>query len=359
MEFFLNYLHQKVPQADKSIPGYYRRALTSSEVLLVVYFIICFFLFPLINDGRWEWSPLVFALLSGCCLWMLKRGSVRINLIKYAVVSIGWVCWNVRYFGWNSGVQHMMTLMLVFAFFNVYDKPVNKLLWFLSILTIRVGLFYLSQTFAPIYSMDTNANTIYQTLNTIAFFLMLACACIVFSSSIQETERQLRLRNQILHKEAGTDQLTGLPNRRMMIEQIEQYCRENREQTFCVAIADLDFFKQVNDTYGHKCGDYALMRLTKLMEEHAMGRYSVCRWGGEEFCFFLPGMNLDEAGVVMNDLCFAVERMKLKFEENEFSITITIGVEECDFSSPLEDLLKAADEKLYMGKNSGRNKVVV
>ena len=112
MEFFLNFLHQKVPQAGKDIPAYYRRALTTSEVLLVVYFVICFFLFPIINDGRWEWVPLVFAVLSGCCLWMLKHGGVRINLIKYTVVSIGWVCWIVRYFGWNSGVQHMMTLII-------------------------------------------------------------------------------------------------------------------------------------------------------------------------------------------------------------------------------------------------------
>ena len=359
MEFFLNFLHQKVPQEGKEIPVYYRSALTTSEMLLVVYFVICFFLFPLINDGKWEWIPLVFAVLSGCCLWMVKHGGVRINLIKYAVVCTGWVCWNVRYFGWNSGVQHMMTLMLVFVFFNVYDKPVNKLLWFLSILIIRVGLFYVSQMFPALYNMGTKANTIYQTLNTITFFLMLACACIIFSTSIQETERQLRLRNQILYKEAGTDSLTGLPNRRLMIELIEQYCKENPNQTFCVAIADLDYFKQVNDTYGHKCGDYTLMRLTKMFTEHAMGRYSVCRWGGEEFCFFLPGMNLDEAGTMMNDLCFRVEKMKLQYNGNEFSITLTIGVEEYDFASPLDTLLNAADEKLYMGKNAGRNRVVV
>ena len=61
----------------------------------------------------------------------------------------------------------------------------------------------------------------------------------------------------------------------------------------------------------------------------------------------------------MKDLSFAVEKMKLNYEEHEFSITITIGVEEYDFSSPLEELLNKADEKLYMGKNSGRNKVVV
>ena len=359
MEFFLNFLHQNVPKEGREIPAYYRRALMTSEVLLVIYYVICFFLFPLINDGRWEWSPLLFAALSGCCLWMLQHGGVRINLIKYAAVCTGWVCWNVRYFGWNSGVQHMMTLMLVFAFFNVYDKPVNKLLWFLSILAIRVSLFYLSQLFAPIYSMDTKANTIYQTINTIAFFLMLACACIIFSTSIQDTERQLRLRNQILHKEAGTDSLTGLPNRRMMIEQIEQYCRENRGAMFCIAIADLDYFKQVNDTYGHKCGDYTLMRLTELFREHAMERYSVCRWGGEEFCFFMPGMNLDQAGTMMTDLCFAVNIMKLQYEGHEFSVTLTIGVEEYDFISSLDELLDAADEKLYMGKNEGRNRVII
>ena len=358
MEFFLNFLHQKVPKAGKEIPEYYRRALTSSEVLLVIYFVICFFLFPLINSGRWEWSPLLFALLSGCCLWMLKRGGVKINLIKYSVVCIGWVCWNVRYFGWNSGVQHMMTLILVFVFFNVYDKPVSKLLWFLAILAARVFLFHLSQLFSPLYNMSTQANIIYQTLNTITFFLMLACACIVFSTSIQDTERQLRLRNQILYKEAGTDSLTGLPNRRTMIEQIEQYCR-NKNKIFCVAIADLDYFKQVNDTYGHKCGDYTLTRLTTLFKEHALERYSVCRWGGEEFCFFMPEMNLDQAGVVMNDLCAEVRKMKLLYDGNEFSITLSIGVEEYDFSSSLDELLDAADDKLYAAKDAGRNRVVV
>lgn len=359
MEFFRNYLHQKVPRAGREIPAYYRRALTTSEYLLAVYFAVCFFLYPLINGGRWEWSPIPFLAVTLGALRMVKRGGVRINLIIYASLSICWVAWNVRYFGWNSGVQHMMTLILVFAFFNVYDKPINKLLWFVSMLLIRVALFYLTQLFPAIYEMGTKANTIYQTLNTVTFFLMLACICIIFSSSIQDTERQLRLRNQTLYKEAGTDPLTGLPNRRKMIEQIEDFIRDNAGEPFCVAIADIDYFKQVNDTYGHSCGDYALIRITKLLTEHSANRYSVCRWGGEEFCFFLPGMNLDEAGTVMNDLCFRAEKMKMKYGVHEFSVTMTFGVEEYDFSSPLEALLEAADEKLYMGKNAGRNRVVV
>ncbi len=126
-----------------------------------------------------------------------------------------------------------------------------------------------------------------------------------------------------------------------------------------MAIADIDVVKDVNDTDGHNCGDYTLVRLTELFVEHAMGRYTVCRWGGEEFCFFIPETNLDDAGTMMNDLCFAVEKMPLKYEDHQLSITVTIGVEEYDFASPLEELLDSADEKLYMGKKAGRNRVVV
>ena len=358
MKFFLDFLHQKVPRAGKHVPRYYRRALMSSEILLVVYFLACFCLYPLMN-GRWEWIPLLFAAAAGSCLWAAKKAGVRINLLMYALVCFGWVYWNIRYFGWGSGVQHFLTLMVVLVFFNVYDQPLYKIIWLVLILAFRILLFSVSQRSPAICAMDADANTVYQTLNTVAFFLMLAVMCVIFSTSIQDTERRLRLKNQTLYKEAGTDPLTGLPNRRSMIEQIEQHYKTNGDQTFSVAIADIDFFKQVNDTYGHNCGDYTLTMLTELFVQHAMGRYSVCRWGGEEFCFFMPGLNLDEASVIMNDLCFAAEKMKLEYEGHEFSITITIGVEEYDFASPLEDLLSAADEKLYMGKKAGRNRVVV
>ena len=358
MQFFMDFLHQKVPRAGKELPAYYRRALTVSEILLMVYLAVCFFFYPLFLDV-WIWVPILFIAAAGGALWLANNRGMRVNLLAYAAICLGWVFWNVYAFGWSSGVQHFLTLMLVFVFFSVYEKPLIKIGWFAVILVYRVGLFSWSQLHNAQYAMDRTVNTFYQTINTVGFFLMLAAMCIIFSTSIQDTERQLRLRNQTLYKEAGTDPLTGLPNRRAMIETIEQYRKVNPDQPFAVAIADIDFFKKVNDPYGHNCGDYTLVKLTELFAEHSGGRYRVCRWGGEEFCFFLPGMNIDEAGVVLNDLCFAVERMELKFENHEFSITITIGVEEHDFSSPLEELLKGADEKLYMGKEAGRNRVVV
>ena len=356
MKYFLEFLRQKAPRQGKDMPLYYRRALISSEVLLEVYYLVCFFLFPLMNH-QWEWVPVPFAAATALNIWTAKHHGARLNLILFAGISVGWIAWNVMHFGWSTGVQHFLTLTLVFVFFNISGRPVHKIIWFFAIVGIRVLLFSISAN--PSSPMQGDAGTVYQTLNSVSFFLMLAVMCIIFSTNIQSTERQLMLKNQTLYKEAGTDPLTGLPNRRSMIKTIEKFYKENGDQPFSVAIADIDFFKEVNDTYGHNCGDYTLVKLTELFTEHSMGRYSVYRWGGEEFCFFLPGLNLDEAGIVMQDLNFAVENMRLEYEGAEFSITITIGVEEYDFSSPMEELLESADEKLYMGKKTGRNKVVV
>ena len=357
MSFFMDFLHQKVPRAGREIPAYYRRALVISDTILIAYFVVCSAFFPLFA-GQLQRAPLWAIVAAAAGLVAVRKLNLRMNMVCFTVLCAAWVFWNVYALGWSSGTQHFLTLLLVLVFFNVYDKPVYKIIWFVAILVFRIWLFSWSQQHTAVFHLDTSANTIYQTINTVGFFIILAALCIVFSTSIQDTERQLRLRNQTLYKEAGTDPLTGLPNRRSMVEKIEKFRQDSSGEPFCIAIADLDFFKNVNDTYGHNCGDYTLVKLTELFTQHAGGHYSVCRWGGEEFCFFLPNLNIDEAGVIMNDLCFAVERMKLSLEGHDFSITITIGVEENDYSSPLEDLLKGADAKLYMGKKRGRNQVV-
>lgn len=359
MKFFLQFLRQPVPKHGKEIPAYFRRALLASHGLLAVYFIACFFFFPLFSIP-WQWFPLLLTAGAAAGLWTVRKGGLRLNLVFFSVLCFAWVWWNVYAFGWSSGVQHFLTLLLVFVFFDVYEKPVTKILSFAVLLAFRVLLFSYSQNHSEPLPLKNfpGAGTVYQTINTVAFFLMLAVVCIIFSSSIQDTERQLLLRNQTLYREAGTDPLTGLPNRRAMIETIEEFRRTSPDQFFCVAIADLDYFKTINDTYGHNCGDYTLVRLTELIVAHSAGQYRACRWGGEEFCLFMPGKNLDEARILMKDLCYAVEQMKLSFEEHDFSITMTIGVEENDYASPLEVLLNRADEKLYMGKEAGRNRVV-
>ena len=358
MQFWVDYFHQKVPRSSNRVPGYFQYAFFWSEALLSLYYLVCFFLFPVLIH-RWLVVPALLFVCTCGSMFAIQRLSFRFNTVLYNLLILIWIVWTIHAFGWGTGSQQFLILLIIFLFFNVYEKPFTKLFFFVCLVIARIVLFYISQNQTPIFPLDTQGNLIFQSVSTVCFLLNLACICIIFSSSVQATERQLRIQNQSLYKEAETDPLTGLPNRRAMIETIDRFRRDNPNEAFSIAIADLDFFKKVNDTYGHNCGDYTLVKLTELFVLHANNNYSVCRWGGEEFCFFIPGKNLDEAGSIMNDLCYSVERMPLCFEGKDFKITITIGVEENDFTSPMDILLNSADKKLYLGKERGRNQVVI
>ena len=358
MRFLIDYLHQQAPRASREMPAYFRRALTVDFILMSAYYLTSFVLFFL-AERQWEIVPLAVCAAAVISTLNMKRMGPRLSLAVNAGITLLWCFWYVRGFGWDSGVQTFLVLLLTLNFFNIYETPRLKLCVFAALLGFRMFLYGYALNHAPIHVLEPSALILQQTVNSVAFYLIMTCLCIMFSTSLQDTERQLRIDNQELQKEAETDPLTQLPNRRAMMDELDLFQRKSPGEPFSVAIADIDFFKKVNDTYGHNCGDYTLKQLSRMFQEMAGLDYRVCRWGGEEFCFFMPGMNLDQAGGRMNDLCAAVSRMQVSFEGHEFSITITIGVAENDFQSPVRAILAEADQKLYIGKNSGRNQVVI
>ena len=358
MKWISEFLRLEVPKAGKTFPDYYRRALATSEAAIAVYFLCAFFVM-FITKRRVEWVVILCFSAMLASRYSIGRINVRLSFYAFEAIIVFWCAWHTQHVGWEYGAQHLLIPMLMLCFFNVYEPPVLKILTFLLAFAYRTTLFAYSLSIPSGYTMSPSMTIAYQTLNTLAVFTTLGVGFVTFSSSVQESERQLLLKNQELHTEAGTDALTQLPNRRALLNEVSSFRKEQPDQAFSIAIADIDFFKRVNDTYGHNCGDYTLQTLAALFRDSSEGRYTVCRWGGEEFCFFLPGMNIDEAGIVMHDLNHAVKKMPLHFGDIDFSITITIGVEENDFRSSLEELFDQADRKLYMGKANGRNQVVV
>ena len=357
MKFFLDFFRQEVPRAGRVMPSYYRKALRISGTVMAGYFFLVT-LMIMIFTGKWEWVPTVAFVAMFTSQLDLDRVNVRINLLVYVLISAVWVAWYTCTLGWNTAGQHLLLPAFALVFFNIYEPSWCKLLYFVLLIAFRIALFVITLSHAPAYTLGLSSSVVMQLANSLVALITLALDFILFSSSIQERERQLLINNQELHKEAGTDPLTGLPNRRAILDVIERYRLENPEEQFSVAIADIDFFKKVNDTYGHHCGDYTLKELSALFMRCAEGKYKICRWGGEEFCFFLPGMNLDTAGREMHELNDAVRNMPINFNGVAFNITITVGVEENDFQSTLEVILDKADRKLYLGKVGGRDKVV-
>ncbi|MBQ9606255.1 MAG: GGDEF domain-containing protein [Lachnospiraceae bacterium] len=170
-------------------------------------------------------------------------------------------------------------------------------------------------------------------------------------------ERKLLQYNAKLKQMAGIDPLTGLMNRRAIGEKFEELLK-GETQNVTVAMGDIDFFKKVNDTRGHDCGDYVLKTLASLFQDFMKDKGYVSRWGGEEFVFIFSEINGDDAYPMLEELRRKIEGMELEFFSHKFNITMTFGMEEYSPMFGSEEAIKKADEKLYMGKESGRNQVV-
>lgn len=163
-----------------------------------------------------------------------------------------------------------------------------------------------------------------------------------------------------LQKLVEQDILTELYNRRSGEKLLRQSCEHYKQDgtPFCVAIGDVDHFKDVNDTYGHECGDVALAEISARIKEHMKGRGFVARWGGEEMLLVYDGAHLDTAVTYMQELQDAIRREPVVYGDVKFGITMTFGLTEGN-GDKIEHIVRDADAKMYQGKTSGRNKVVI
>lgn len=117
-----------------------------------------------------------------------------------------------------------------------------------------------------------------------------------------------------------------------------------------IAIADIDFFKRINDTYGHDAGDEVLKAVAELFMDKMKTYGRVCRWGGEEFLFVFYGRNGDAAYDVLQEIYDEIHRLTVSYENEEIRITMTFGLEEYDKNDGMEMAIRRADEKLYQEK---------
>lgn len=158
---------------------------------------------------------------------------------------------------------------------------------------------------------------------------------------------------------AKTDSLTGLANRREMMEQIQkEYARINRNNdTLSLLLIDVDRFKSINDGYGHDVGDIVLQQLAHTLAENLRAHDLVARWGGEEFLVMLPETNHQQAVDVAEKLRDKVSSHNFNVKHFHKQITVSIGITELNKYQTITNAIAKADQYLYQAKQSGRNKV--
>ena len=248
--------------------------------------------------------------------------------------------------------------MLVLVYFAIYNSLGYKIGYTILLFAVRFGLFLYCRTNISVLALTETATVVLQIINTVITFVLMAVACSMFSSNVESAEKKLVLYNAQLKKQAGTDPLTGLWNRRQMMQYITEKHQKEPNMAFTLGMGDIDFFKRINDHWGHDCGDAVLVWITRHMSQELSEHARLCRWGGEEFIFFFPEMNGDEVCLILNNLRMRLDNEPFDWKGEWIPITMTFGVEENDFHSNIDTLLKNVDDKLYMGKEQGRDRVI-
>lgn len=186
-------------------------------------------------------------------------------------------------------------------------------------------------------------------------------------SKLKESSQEiasLRKNLEDVQREAMTDALTGIANRKMFDTTLRQRAMEAMEdgEPLCLALADIDFFKKFNDTYGHQTGDQVLKLVANILKGNVKGKDLAARYGGEEFALILPTTKLYDAKTVCDHIRNAVSTKRIRNRttgEEMGNITLSIGVALYQPGESLSDFISRSDEGLYFAKGNGRNQTVL
>ena len=160
--------------------------------------------------------------------------------------------------------------------------------------------------------------------------------------------------------QSKTDALTRLPNRQAYNEELEKayqlYNANGGELS--IAVIDIDFFKSINDKFGHSAGDKTLQLVSRVFKRHIKGNEFLARWGGEEFVILLPDINEDKLRQRLELIRSDLENMQLKFKQERVVITASLGGTCFMAKDSIDSAFDRADRHLYQAKHNGRNQVI-
>ena len=284
--------------------------------------------------------------------------NTRATIVLYLLFTFTFSLSMIPCFGWSAGMQNYFIVMLMVCFFAAHGSLGFKIILTAIVLCVRIAAIFIYSGTLPEVKISEVSGKLIQSSNITAVFLSAVIIAYIYSHRENVEESKLMKFNVRLMKEANTDQLTGLGNRRYARAYLESVKKASFLGAISVCMADIDFFKKVNDTYGHDAGDEVLKAVSAALKNGCGEKTLVSRWGGEEFLIVFTGVNGDDAFMILEKLRSEVQKMTIKAQENEIKVTMTFGLTEYDFGGDMEKAIKEADEKLYLGKTGGRNKVI-
>ncbi len=335
--------------------------LRVNSLLMGLYFISVAVVLGVTGTKQFSWLCIICVMAYSLSFYLTYMNHTKFAIAFAQLLTLTCIIGFVMELGWDCGIQHFIFTLLVLNFTTSYASMNRKVLIAVGLCAVRLGLYFYTKYIGAQWEVTESAGIALQIVNTVYMFITMVAALAFFSKDSMEMEKKLMQYNDKMHHLASVDPLTGLYNRRSMKEYLatqEQQYQEGNGSNLSIALGDIDFFKKINDTYGHDCGDIVLKYLADLFSRYMEERGRVCRWGGEEFLFVFYDCNGDDAYVLLDNMLSQVRKSTIEYNDQKIKVTLTFGLEEVNFRKGIESGINEADQKLYIGKNEGRNRII-
>lgn len=335
-----------------------------NQILLLAILIHCYYagLFYYFHIHELTYYNFFSVLFYSFILFIAKKRKYRILVAlthlevfvfaAYTTILVGWAC------GFSLFFVCMSTLVYLCPYKRKFIPYIFSLIEIIGFITMRL---YTNAYISPYsYQMTDHVNFLYVINSLSSFGVIIYCSFLTNLSS-DITKEELINENSNLVYLANHDYLTGLMTRRGAISILEDLYKDYKvhKTPFTIVMGDIDNFKDINDTYGHACGDYVLRIISELFIEATEGRkIDVVRWGGEEFVIIFHGESIDSIIHFINHLHHEISSYPFKYDHIDFHLTMTFGVCDTKNMHGVEAMLKRADDLLYKGKNRSKNIVI-
>ena len=312
------------------------------RIFYLIVFAICkFYVLMWVDIGT-----IVLYLL---CFFIIKKKKYYPYALLCGNEYFAFIIVTTLYLGFGSGFHfYLLGLSVVSFFASYFSKTKNikgSILWAGISISIYLTLYFVTRTRVPTYAIPSWLETTFFVLHIALAFIFVCFYLYVFTKYTLSLEKKITF-------ESRTDELTQIHNRYALYDYFNQ---ESHLRSMALALFDIDNFKNINDTYGHIAGDFILKRVAEIATETLNDAF-VCRYGGEEFIVVLEKNRCFEK---LEKFRKNIEKEVFSYEGHDHKITITIGVYNYQKDLTLEKWVKFADEKMYSGKNNGKNQVVL
>ena len=311
-------------------------------------------LFMALNVALMVWLNLASIALYFTCIGLARRnhngwvsGLVIVALLGHAAIA-------TRAVGWASGFQLYAWLLIPSAALSTRSSPSKKICLVVLASLACMAIDPWLQRVPALTKLPPKTIRFLHTFNLGAYFAIMAVLAFVYAQTVAEAER-------ILHRQATTDSLTGLRNRRRLLELARgELARARRSGApVSIIVADVDHFKSINDRFGHLTGDQVIIGIAQCLHQCVRQQDHTARWGGEEFIMVLPDIDLQGAYAAAERMRQSIEQLRVPTDADTVCCTASFGVSEWKHGrgETFEQCLDRADAALYSAKQLGRNRV--